>query len=276
MGLGTWTGGGGTGATAPAAPTLDAISNGDNDGDYTVSWGAVSGADSYTLQEQLGAGSFTTIYSGASTSKSLVGNAVGTYTYRVSATDGDLTSGWSSTVSTTVSAGAPETTLTPSASNHDALEDGTGTMTLDGAAIILSAGTRWAGLWVDGSAISQGSTINSATLRYKASSTSYDDPNIIWYGNDVDTASVFTTGAGNISTRTLTTASVADKSTGIGADDYRDIDVTDIVQEIVDRASWSGPIALIGDCQSVTFTCNVRIVAYDNGSDYWQLVVNYS
>ena len=275
MGLGAWTGGGGSGATPPSAPVLSAISNGDGDGDYTVSWGAVSGADSYTLQQKLDSGSFATVYSGASLSKAFVGNAPGTYTYRVSATDGDLTSEWSSTVSTTVSSGSTEVTLTPSASNHDAWEGG-GTVTLNDNSLILTAGTRWAGLYVNGSSIPQGSTIESAILRYKANSTNYDDPNITWYGHDVDTAGVFTTVTNNISSRTLTTASVLDKATGIGVTNYREVNITSVVQEIVDRPGWTGPIAIIGDCESATFTCNLRPYAYDNGSDYWQLVVTYS
>jgi serine protease len=90
---------------APAAPTLNPISNGDGDGNYTVSWSASTGATSYLLQEDDNSGfsSPATAYSGANTSWAASGKPNGTYYYRVRASNAIGPSGWSNTQSTVVS-----------------------------------------------------------------------------------------------------------------------------------------------------------------------------
>ena len=81
----------------PAAPVLNAIANADGDGNYTVSWNASANATSYLLQEDdnNAFSSPTTVYSGAGTSWNATGKAVGTYYYRVQASNTWGTSGWS-------------------------------------------------------------------------------------------------------------------------------------------------------------------------------------
>lgn len=89
----------------PKAPVLNAISNAAGLGTYTVSWGAVSGAKTYVLQEtKTGSfGSATTVYSGPNASWPAAGKSAGTYTYRVKAVDAKGGSSvWSNTRSTTV------------------------------------------------------------------------------------------------------------------------------------------------------------------------------
>jgi len=63
-------------------------------GSYTVSWGAAPGATSYTLQERLGSGSWTTVYTGSATSKALSGKAGGDYTYQVRGCAGTTCGAW--------------------------------------------------------------------------------------------------------------------------------------------------------------------------------------
>lgn len=76
---------------APAS--LNASSN-PNDGSYTLSWGSVTGASSYTLQESANGGSWVTVYTGAGTSKALSGKAGGSYVYHVRGCAGSTCSGW--------------------------------------------------------------------------------------------------------------------------------------------------------------------------------------
>lgn len=89
--------------SAPAAPVINAISNGDGDGNFTVSWSAVSGATNYRLQEQFNGGSFGEIYAGPNTSTARTNLAAGQWCYRAHAWNGAGISNWSSTVCTTVS-----------------------------------------------------------------------------------------------------------------------------------------------------------------------------
>jgi len=91
-------------AILPATPILNAIENGDHDGNYTVSWQPAAGAETYTLQEATNP-NFTgaiTVYTGASTSWTATNKPVGTYYYRVRATNCAGNSGWSNVRSTTV------------------------------------------------------------------------------------------------------------------------------------------------------------------------------
>jgi len=115
------------------APTLNAIDNSDSDGNYTVSWSAVSLAaqatnltdtplsvtdvytvylplvmkgvgTTYTLQEDDNAGftSPTEVYNGPDTSWSATGKAAGTYYYRVMVSNSNGDSIWSNIQSVTV------------------------------------------------------------------------------------------------------------------------------------------------------------------------------
>lgn len=67
-----------------AAPTITVPAN-NTTGAYTVSWTSVSGADSYTLEEQVGSGSWSAYAAIAGASKAISGKATATYTYRVKA-----------------------------------------------------------------------------------------------------------------------------------------------------------------------------------------------
>jgi hypothetical protein len=94
----------------PDAPVLNAISNGDGDGSYTVSWSSSIGANTYTLEEDdnIGFSSPTTVYSGSSTSKAISGRDIGTYYYRVNASNAYASSGWSNIVSVGVTIPLPK------------------------------------------------------------------------------------------------------------------------------------------------------------------------
>lgn len=88
----------------PNAPVLLAISNPAGANAYSVVWNPVPGATSYTLQEDDNASfsSPTTAYSGANTSQAFASKPVGTYYYRVTATNAYGNSAWSATQSTAV------------------------------------------------------------------------------------------------------------------------------------------------------------------------------
>lgn len=93
----------------PSAPTLNAISNSDGDGNYTVSWSSVSGASNYVLEEDDNASFSTpsTVYDNSGTSTGISGRDVGVYYYRVRAENSSGISGWSGTQSVVVTVEPP-------------------------------------------------------------------------------------------------------------------------------------------------------------------------
>ena len=86
-----------TTCTPPSTPTLNDPDTTDTDGSYTVSWSSISGATSYTLEEDTSGsfGSPAVAYSGSGTSKDITGRSDGTYYYRVKACNACGCSGWS-------------------------------------------------------------------------------------------------------------------------------------------------------------------------------------
>ncbi len=89
----------------PSAPIVGP--NPSHNGSYTVSWGTVSDATSYQLQESANGGAWTPKYSGSGHSKAFSGQSIGSYRYRVRAYNRVTGYGaWSAIKSETVSAPA--------------------------------------------------------------------------------------------------------------------------------------------------------------------------
>lgn len=89
----------------PETPVLNAIDNGDGDGNYIVTWNPAGGAVNYILVEDDNPAfsSPTTVYGpGPGTSWQASAKPVGTYYYRVAGTNSWGQSGWSNTQSATV------------------------------------------------------------------------------------------------------------------------------------------------------------------------------
>jgi YD repeat-containing protein len=94
--------GGASPAMPTTAPTINVPSS-SSTGAYTVSWGSVTGATYYVLQEQVGSGAWAVAQSSASLSWSPTGKPNNSYTYRVEACNSTGCGPWSSTGSVTVS-----------------------------------------------------------------------------------------------------------------------------------------------------------------------------
>jgi YD repeat-containing protein len=77
--------------TGPSAITFN---SNPNNGNYTVSWGAVSQATSYTLQENANGGGWQSEPATSGTSMSFSGKPGGSYLYQVEACAGATCSGW--------------------------------------------------------------------------------------------------------------------------------------------------------------------------------------
>ena len=125
---------------APATITVpSAITVGDS---IAVSWGAVSGADSYKLERSINGGDFTQIYSGTATSYTDTALAIWSKVqYRVASVKGNVSSDWTTSVERTVEAKEPEPTApsTPETITVPALTAGQ-TATISWAGVSNAAG----------------------------------------------------------------------------------------------------------------------------------------
>ncbi|PWB54062.1 MAG: hypothetical protein C3F13_07155, partial [Anaerolineales bacterium] len=83
----------------PSAPVLSAIDNPDGDGNFTIQWSSVTGAISYTLEEDDNDsfGSPKILYQGNNNQFPLTGQYYGTWYYRVMASNAGGKSPWSNT-----------------------------------------------------------------------------------------------------------------------------------------------------------------------------------
>jgi hypothetical protein len=122
-GCGPWSGTGTINVLLPpgSAPSLSVPAS-STTGSYTVSWGAVATASSYTLQENANNGGWSTKQSSSATSWSTSGRGNGSYAYQVQACNASGCGPWSSagTVVVVLVPATPTLTVTqsPGASGH--------------------------------------------------------------------------------------------------------------------------------------------------------------
>ncbi len=109
VGCGPWSATGTTMVTLPPIPGAPALTVPANNGtgSYTVSWGGMSGASSYHLQQQVNGGSWATVLSSAATSWAASGEASGSYGYRIQSCNVSGCSGWSATATAAVTIPVP-------------------------------------------------------------------------------------------------------------------------------------------------------------------------
>jgi hypothetical protein len=103
----------------PGAPTLQAIDNPGQVGDYAVTWDAPALAESYELQERLNEGEWAIVYLGTNTLHEVHGRPAGTYHYRVRAQNAYGYGSWSDEQTTLVGGQEPGTISRPPSSGRD-------------------------------------------------------------------------------------------------------------------------------------------------------------
>lgn len=85
-----------------SVPTLNAIVNSEQDGNYIIAWPSIANVASYELQEQLNNGNWNTIYRGSATSYQLTSKTAGTWCYHIRSNNSSNNSEWSVPQCTTV------------------------------------------------------------------------------------------------------------------------------------------------------------------------------
>lgn len=160
------------------------------------------------------------------------------------------------------------------ASSDDAREDNSGNPTLTDVTLQCRHSTNfWVGFRWPGTGIGQGATINTAKISPNFAVSSAAGDTVEVYGEKVAASGTFTTGASNLSGRTRTTAHTTfNMPTTTGVHDSPDL--TTVIQEIVNVASFGGNITLLID--TTNCTASHTIYAFDNGSNICTLTITYT
>ena len=162
------------------------------------------------------------------------------------------------------------------AASSDDAQQSNATMDLTGTTLQLTAADRWIGVLFTNVTIPNAATIDDANVDFEVGSASFDDVVATIYGNDVDSASTFTTTNNDISSRALTDANVSWNVTSLGTGIKSTPDIKSIIQEIVNRAGWSSgnSIAILFDGGTST---NLRCASFDHALQAAPLLnVNYT
>ena len=124
------------------------------------------------------------------------------------------------------------------------------------------SGTQTVGLRFQDITIPQSSTILKASIEFTAEESDGDTTSLTFRGQDIAVAPTFALTARDISTRTVTTASVDWNPVQAwdASDTYQTPDLSSVIQEIVDRGDWSAgnPLAFV-----ITGSGKREAISYD-------------
>jgi len=109
-------------------------------GSYSVSWGTVSGATTYTVQQQVNGGGWTTLQNSASTSVAVSGETNGSYGYRVQGCNVGGCGPFSATGTTVVTIPVPIAINGQSYTENYSISTGSGSASIG---FELVSGTTW-------------------------------------------------------------------------------------------------------------------------------------
>jgi uncharacterized protein YjiK len=173
--------------------------------------------------------------------------AMGSYVLRVTASDGELTGSDSVGFTVTGAGGEVPVEIRVSARSDDAEQRAAGGVSTSSGDLEMTldkSGNQLVGLRFTGAPIPQFATIDTAWIQFQADETSSMQTDLVIAGEDVGDAPTFLSASNDISARTRTseTASwspAAWTSKGDAGPAQRTPDISNVIQEIVDRDDWS-------------------------------------
>lgn len=178
-------------------------------------------------------------------------SAPGSYTLRLTASDGELTRSDDVVVNVSDGTAPVSVEVRIAASSDDAEQLGT-SMSLTSSDIELVADgstLQTVGLRFPSLAIPQGALITAAWIQFQVDETDTSATSLTLRAQATDSAATFTTAASNVSSRATTAAAVAWSpagwtSVGAAGPEQRTPDLAALVQEVVNRPGWASGNAL--------------------------------
>ncbi len=242
-----------TGSGSNTAPTVSVISpsTGDN---FTAGDSISFNGTSSDVED----GNLTASLSWSSNLDGVIGNggsfstsflSEGTHTITATTADSDGLPGSDSITITIIAPGGQTTLSIPISEGLDDVEEKAapndnvilGSLDLD---FVRSGGNQTVGLRFNGLSIPPGAIIANAYIQFTANATRSETTSLTIEGEAVDNAMIFTRANGNVSSRPRTTSSAAWlpapwTTVSEAGNDQRTVDLSSIVQEIVNRSGWA-------------------------------------
>ena len=222
--------------TLPASAVLDGTVDDDGTpGPTTTAWSQIAGPGTATFAD------FAAVDTIADFS------APGTYTLRLSADDGELSS-FADTLVIVQGAGNEIVTETRvSSGSDDAEERATGGVRLSSSDLELvydSGGDQTVGMRFNGVGIPQGSAILQAHIQFQVDEAKTVPTSLAIQGEAVDDSQAFLSSDGNVTLRPRTSTSTSWEppgwtTVGEAGPDQRTPNIAPVIQEIVSRAGWA-------------------------------------
>ena len=255
-------------SSVPATATLDGTASTDDNGITDYAWTKVSGPAA-------------TIDNPGSASTTVSLSALGSYTFRLTVTDGGALTDTDDVVINVIDSGGATTWEGAVAVGSDDAEQlGDGQMRLANAElelVVKVADTQTVGVRFPNVAIPQGATIVSAYVQFRAVSVSTGSANLVIKAQASDNAPTFTTGLFHISNRPTGTQSVQwdpltwDLANEVGPD-QQTADLTTVIQEVISRPGWAS-----GNGVALIFTgSGTRVADSIEGGFAPRLVIEYT
>ena len=212
----------------------------DPPGAVTTAWSQVSGPGTVTFADAAAVDTTATF------------SAIGTYTLRLSADDGQLLGVDEVTVTVAGDDGDVILDIRVATSADDAEESAVGGMDLNSSdleMVAYSTGDQVVGMRFTNVSVPQGATIVQAYIQFQVDETDSVATLLTVAGEAVDNAATFTSSANNVTNRARTAATAiweppAWNTIGAAGLDQRTGDISAVVQEIIDRPGWSAGNAL--------------------------------
>jgi uncharacterized protein YegP (UPF0339 family) len=207
-------------------------------GSVTTTWSKVSGLGIVTFGDA-NAMDTTAVFS-----------TDGTYVLRLTADDSQLIH-WDE-VTVTVDPAPQFFDIRVAADPDDAEESASGGVGLTSSDLELTQEStqQTVGMRFNGAAIPQGATVTSASIQFQVDETGSQATSLTIQAEAADNAATFVSSSGNISSRPRTVAAVqwspaAWNSTGEVGPDQQTPDLSEVIQEVVNRSGWTSGNSLV-------------------------------
>ena len=208
-----------------------------------VTWSKVSGPGTVSFGDA----------NAAATSASF--SAAGDYVLRLGATDGELSTNDTTTVHVLAEGSTTVTTVRSAvaAGSDDAEESPSGSVDLTSSDLELvtdGSKVQTVGLRFPGVEVPKGAQVTAASIQFQTDEVSTDAASLTIQAQAADNPSTFTGTSRNVSSRARTTAAVTWvpptwPTAGARGAAQRTTDLTQVTQEVVDRAGWAPGNAMV-------------------------------